>query len=304
MRGRVARVGSALGRDAGRRATGGRARRADARARATGDVGRGRPRVEGGTRARAVDARRAPMWMTDDVTRERASMSERFDGRMATTATLGAWLARRGVDVSRLDRARGTKNLEDLLIEVKTGESVLIGTRLRETDGSEMGDSGGRGACVRFVSVLTLRVRREGADADVCLIEKEQTFGKSEFKRRRNRPLSEKLSAGEDWRECVERAVREELGSALSENYSVETLEDTYRLCVAEEMSLSYPGLLSRFVLHRVDAIVRGLPDADEFQSVEETPRGTLRATWRFEKFNWPDDTRASSEMDDPIADA
>ena len=156
---------------------------------------------------------------------------------------------------------------------------------------------------MRFVSVLTLRVRREGGDADVCLIEKEQTFGKSELRRRRNRPLSEKLSAGEDWRECVERAVREELGSALAENYRVETLEDTYRLCVAEEMSLSYPGLLSRFALHRVDAIVHGLPDADEFQSVEEPPRGTLTATWRFEKFNWPDDTR-SSEMDDPIADA
>lgn len=92
-------------------------------------------------------------------------------------------------------------------------------------------------------------------------------------------------------------------GARSRKDYAVETLEDTYRLCVAEETSLSYPGLMSRFALHRVDAIVHGLPEADEFQSVEETPRGTLRATWRFEKFNWPEDTR-SSDVDGPIADA
>ena len=226
--------------------------------------------------------------MTADVgalTRTYERMT-RFACEGATTGTLGGWLTARGVDASRFDRARGTKNLEDLLIEVRSGESALIGSDVNETGGV---GADGMGTCVRFVSVLTLRVRRPGSSADVCLIEKEQTFGKSELKRRRNRPLSEKLSAGEEWRECVERAVREELGSALKDDWSVDIVDDTYRLCVAEEISVSYPGLRSRFALHRVDAIVHGLPDEDEFESVEETPRGQLRATWKFEKFNWDD---------------
>ena len=232
-----------------------------------------------------------------DATNARRRRAERdvetFAHEGATTANLGAWLARRGVAVDKFDRARGTKNLEDLLIELKSGESVLVSERERASGETNEGetDEDATETCVRYVDVLTLRVRRPGSNAEdgMCLIEKEQIFGRNELKRRRNRPLSEKMNFGEHWRDCVERAVREELGSALGDGYFVETLDDTYKLCVSEETSVSYPGLRSRFALHRVDAIVHGLPDEDEFQSEETTHRGVLRATWRFEEFRWPE---------------
>ena len=287
---RVARV-AARARDArGRAETRDRDRggvRARWRARRSGSRGVARDAV---WEPRAREKRGGDA--NDRAVATRGRAMETFAHEGATTANLGAWLARRGVAVEKFDRARGTKNLEDLLIELKSGESVLVSERERASgeNGGEMNEDA-RETCVRYVDVLTLRVRRPGSNAEdgMCLIEKEQIFGKNGLKRRRNRPLSEKMNFGEHWRDCVERAVREELGSALGDDYVVETLEDTYKLCVSEEMSASYPGLRSRFALHRVDAIVHGLPDEDEFQSEETTHRGVLRATWRFEKFRWPE---------------
>jgi len=288
---RVARVAARARRDAGAAETSNRDRRGARdrwRARRSGSRGVARDAV---WEPRARERR-------DDRARERATPTrerdvETFAHEGATTANLGAWLARRGVAVDKFDRARGTKNLEDLLIELKSGESVLVSERERASGETNEGetDEDATETCVRYVDVLTLRVRRPGSNAEdgMCLIEKEQIFGRNELKRRRNRPLSEKMNFGEHWRDCVERAVREELGSALGDGYFVETLDDTYKLCVSEETSVSYPGLRSRFALHRVDAIVHGLPDEDEFQSEETTHRGVLRATWRFEEFRWPE---------------
>lgn len=53
------------------------------------------------------------------------------------------------------------------------------------------------------------------------------------------------MNFGEYWCDCVERAVREELGSAFGDDYVVEMFEDMYKLCVSEEMSVLYFGLCS-----------------------------------------------------------
>lgn len=218
-----------------------------------------------------------------------------FDGASASASveTLAAWLRARGVDETRLRRDRGGKDVEDLLREIRVGESVLAETR---GDGDDRDDRDARG-CSRRVRVVSVRVRRPndaGDDDDGtsrCLVEVEQRYAGDDetVARRRNRPLSEKMYPRETWRDAARRAVREELGSALAEDASMTILEDTYAVRVVEEESASYPGLRTRFTLHRVDAVVRGLPIEDEFRTVERTPRGELLATWRYQPFAWSD---------------
>ena len=220
-----------------------------------------------------------------------------FDGASASVETLAAWLRARGVDDTRLRRERGGKDVEDLLREIRLGESVLAetGTSTRG-DGDGDGDGDARG-CSRRVRVVSVRVRRPNDDRDDdddstrCLVEVEQRYAgdDEDVARRRNRPLSEKMYPRETWRDAARRAVREELGSALAEDASMTILEDTYAVRVVEEESASYPGLRTRFTLHRVDAVVRGLPAEDEFRTVERTPRGVLLATWRYQPFAWSD---------------
>ena len=215
-----------------------------------------------------------------------------FDGASASVETLAAWLRARGVDDTRLRRERGGKDVEDLLREIRVGESVLAETTPASTRGDGDGDGDARG-CSRRVRVVSVRVRRPNDDTDAsrCLVEVEQRYAgdDEDVARRRNRPLSEKMYPRETWRDAARRAVREELGSALAEDASMTILEDTYALRVVEEESASYPGLRTRFTLHRVDAVVRGLPEEDEFRTVERTPRGELLATWRYQPFAWSD---------------
>ena len=201
--------------------------------------------------------------------------------------TLERWLTQRGVDPGAFASGRGCKDVEDLLHECRAGESTLAGAR----DSSNPDRTARR--AIRTVRVLTLRIRRpEFTDDDTrCLIEISQTFANGRT-RSRMRPLSEKLAAGELWRDCVARAVREELGSTARDGrpLEIDIIDRTYAHAVSERESTSYPGLTSRFDLHRVDAVVRGLPHTDEFDSIEHTARGDLRARWAFMPFVWPDE--------------
>lgn len=82
--------------------------------------------------------------------------------------------------------------------------------------------------------------------------------------RDRNRPLSEKMKPGETLEAAVARAVREELGSVIGDGDGVvRIVPDSYVKKVEERVSVSYPGLPARYVLHSVDAVVDGLPDGD-----------------------------------------
>lgn len=66
--------------------------------------------------------------------------------------------------------------------------------------------------------------------------------------------------------DAVARAVREELG----ESVAVEILEGSSDVRMEERESLSYPGLIARYVLHSVEAkLVQGLPEEGEFETEE-----------------------------------
>lgn len=83
----------------------------------------------------------------------------------------------------------------------------------------------------------------------------------------RDRPLSEKLKAGEDVKMAVKRAIKEELGSILGGGIDfdgvVRVVEGSYVRRVEERVSLSYPGLPAVYVMHIVDAVVEGLPEGE-----------------------------------------
>lgn len=68
---------------------------------------------------------------------------------------------------------------------------------------------------------------------------------------------------------AVVRAVKEELGSIIGEGIIPKIVPYTYTSKVEERLSLSYPGLPARYVLHSVDATVDGLPEG-EFCTVED----------------------------------
>jgi len=225
--------------------------------------------------------------MTGGAVKEEEDSTTTFDSASADVERLGEWLALAGVDhASFAVKNGGTKTLVDLFNECALGESTLTMHVNGET---------GERTATRTTRVLTVRVRRradvERGDDSKCLIELEQRFDNGRT-RSRMRPLSEKMLPGEDWRACATRAVTEELGSALADGFSVVPLDDTYTFCISDRDSASYPGLPTRFALHRVDVIVDGLPDRDEFESVEALPhgRGSLRARWGFRDFAWTGD--------------
>ncbi|MCO5563089.1 hypothetical protein L7F22_016725 [Adiantum nelumboides] len=69
------------------------------------------------------------------------------------------------------------------------------------------------------------------------------------------------------WRESVVdaclRGIREELGHEYGAVNHVQMLQDTYAREVQERASLSYPGLMTCFVLHHMVAIMKDLPIID-----------------------------------------
>jgi 8-oxo-dGTP pyrophosphatase MutT (NUDIX family) len=224
---------------------------------------------------------------TGGVVKEEEDSTTTFDSASADVERLGEWLALAGVDHASFSvKNGGTKTLVDLFNECVLGESTLT---------MHVNGKTGERMATRTTRVLTTRVRRradvERGDDSKCLIELEQRFDNGKT-RSRMRPLSEKMLPGEDWRACATRAVTEELGSALADGFSIHPLDDTYTFCISDRDSASYPGLPTRFALHRVDVIVDGLPDDDEFESVEALPngRGFLRARWGFRDFAWTDD--------------
>ena len=158
-------IGTSLGRAGGRRLMG----------RGSGPVGPGRAREGAGCRAGGRDA---------------------FAG--SSVGDLEGYLVMGGLDLSSWGRG-GAKRVEDLLDEVRAGETTL-------TAGGP-----GEASIVRFVNVLSVRVRR--ADGSV-LMEERQRFPDGRERSREGNYLSEKLLPGETWQAGVRRAVHEELGSA------------------------------------------------------------------------------------------
>ena len=86
--------------------------------------------------------------------------------------------------------------------------------------------------------------------------------------RPRNRPLAEKMRPGESVEDACRRGIFEELGPEMGAQDRVELKAESYEIVEQERDSFSYPGLLTRYVLHSMVAFVRGLPNTD-FSTLE-----------------------------------
>ncbi|KAG2493574.1 hypothetical protein HYH03_008093 [Edaphochlamys debaryana] len=177
----------------------------------------------------------------------------------ASAAELQSWLEQGGVDTNVYGKGMA-KTVDDLFDEVSKQESIL------EFEG---------GKALRIVNVLSLHILNSRGQ---ILFEDEQVLpdGRS---RRRNVPVSEKMVVNEPWHVALHRAVAEELSSALPPDYEVTYYKDSYFLRTEYSSSMSYPGLLTKYVFHRVKAHVTGIPDGP-FSTTEERPGGQLLTRW------------------------
>lgn len=146
--------------------------------------------------------------------------------------------------------APGTKTLLNLFLELSHGDCAL---HLPAAPPPHV---------VRAVHVATVSIRnRRGAR----LVETRQLLSDGRLRSRGPRPLSEKMRPGETPEAAAARAVREELGARAR----VRILGATDAR-VEERESLSYPGLLARYVLHAVDAeLLDGVPEDGAFETEE-----------------------------------
>ena len=139
-----------------------------------------------------------------------------------------------GIDVA-LYGVGTAKTVGRLFAEIEAGECRLY------FDG---------GMLIRVVEPLFLTLKACEGDEVRFLVEETQRFADGRV-RERNLVLGEKLQPGESWGQAAMRALDEELYGDLA--VRVDAL--SYRKFVSDEVSRSYPGLLSRYVSHQSSII-------------------------------------------------
>lgn len=157
--------------------------------------------------------------------------------KLDSMAALAAWLAAQAIDVGAWGRD-GAKRVADLWHELASGDCVLQAA-----------------PAVRQIQLVAVRIQR----GDDVLLELAQELADGTRRERLILP-SEKMRPGEDVLAAARRGLLEELHLAPAD---VELLPDSYRLRRRQMDSPSYPGLPTVYLIHRLDAIVPGLPDAD-----------------------------------------
>ena len=167
--------------------------------------------------------------------------------KFKSPTVLANWLVAKGVDLSQWGQA-SAKSVEDLWHEIINHDMVIDEDPL-----------------LRVVEVVTVIIR----DGERVLIETAQQF-KDGRRRSRNRPPSDKIKLGENYREAAIRCLDEELG-IVSEQ--VQIMTNTHHVTQMVRQGVSYPGLPTQYYLHRVEAKVSHLPKHD-FRTTESTRSG------------------------------
>lgn len=169
------------------------------------------------------------------------------------------WLKQRHIDTS-LWGEDTAKSIAHLWGEISAGETILLEDPPRRV--------------VQVVQVIIWRGRE-------VLLEAEQVM-ENGSRRFRKRPPSEKLKSGESYLEAARRCLQEELGVAPE---AVRLRPESYEVNSELQVSSSYPGLLTEYSLHRVEASVTGLPDVTFWRENEtalaEAPVKRHRWEWR-----------------------
>ncbi len=149
-------------------------------------------------------------------------------------AELEVFLVNHGIDTSMWGTGQA-KHVHDLWNEISAGESRLIAEPLR-----------------RVVQVVKVIIRK----GDQLLLEAEQELADGR-RRKRRQPPADKMKPGEDIITAAKRCLLEELNVA---DEGLQVLAQTHREAVKLIDSPSYPGLVTLYTFHYVDAIVPGLP--------------------------------------------
>lgn len=153
-----------------------------------------------------------------------------------TAAALTSWLQNNGIDTSHWGTGT-SKTAVDLWQEIQQGESTIQGNPTE-----------------RVVQVVQIIIEQAGN----VLIEVEQELHDGR-RRRRHRPPTEKMKAGESPEDTVFRCLQEELGVRPDQ---VSWLSKSGQKQIKQD-SPSYPGLVTRYEFIIFDTAVSGLPPGD-----------------------------------------
>ena len=143
------------------------------------------------------------------------------------------------------------KSLENLWQELLDGDAALQMVPFQRA--------------INFVQII---IRQNGH----MLIEGEQIMANG-AKRKRNRPLSEKMQPGESLEMAAVRGIQQELGVTIDEG-AVQA--STWDIQTVVRSSQSYPGLMTFYTVYTVEAAVPGLPTTN-FKTEENSPTDPVR---------------------------
>lgn len=156
---------------------------------------------------------------------------------LKSPGALRRWLGTRDIDFGRWGE-ESAKSVADLWLELENGETRLVDDPPR-----------------RLVHVVQVIIRR----GEKILVETAQEFGDGRH-RARYRPPSDKMRTGETPREAAVRCLHEELG-LLPRHVTLLPAGRVPESVTAD--SPSYPGLLTLYTFHTLEAIVNGLPEGE-----------------------------------------
>ncbi|XP_022764328.1 uncharacterized protein LOC111309571 [Durio zibethinus] len=109
-------------------------------------------------------------------------------------------------------------------------------------------------------------------------------------------PLSRRIKTRESAEDAAHRAIKEELGFLLKledKKEMVRIVPETYKKKEHQMISWSYPGLMSRYMIHTVNAHVMGLPDgnfsteAEEFGDCSDELKAVVEKALRVKRRYW-----------------
>lgn len=166
-----------------------------------------------------------------------------MDVTLNNSTELDTLLTANGIDTETWGSG-ATKSVDHLWREIEQGESTIRLDPLRRV----------------LSGVVQVIIRRQG----LLLIDAEQILLNGQ-KRVRNIPPSEKMQPGESYAEAAIRGLQEELGVSAEH---VVILAETHQEVHESRVSWSYPGLLTVYPVHKVEALVHGLP-AYDFWTIE-----------------------------------
>lgn len=147
---------------------------------------------------------------------------------------LRSFLQEQGIPLDQWGQGQA-KYVASLWKELEAGESKLTAAPLR-----------------RRVETVSLIIRR----GEKMLIETEQQLSDGRT-RTRHIPPSEKLQRGEHFLDATYRGLEEEL--SIPPDQAIVKL-DTYRKRTVQQLSKSYPGLVTEYHIHTVEVDVPSLP--------------------------------------------